>query len=294
MEYADIIFEGVCPRTEQRNIKGSFIYIAITGKEERTMTMNLYTSGLFSGMSSSSSSSLGLYSMLGEYNNIRSGAYYKVLKGYYSTKTDTDNSSASNSNKVNTWQNKENSVTAGKAYSKVKSETSELMDAASKLTATGDKSLFAEKEKTVTDDTTGEKTTVKEVDTKAIRSAVKEFVSSYNNTLQAATDSGNTSIQRNAGYMTNQTKIFSRALEEVGITINEDQTLSLDEEKLEGAKTDNLKTIFNGSASYAAFTSQKASMISNAATLAASSASLYNNAGSYQNYGAGTSLDWYL
>lgn len=258
------------------------------------MTMNLYTSGLFSGMSSSSSSSLGLYSMLGEYNNIRSGAYYKVLKGYYSTKTGTDNSSASNSNKVNTWQNKENSVTAGKAYSKVKSETSELMDAASKLTATGDKSLFAEKEKTVTDDTTGEKTTVKEVDTKAIRSAVKEFVSSYNDTLQAATDSGNTSIQRNAGYMTNQTKIFSRALEEVGITINEDQTLSLDEEKLEGAKTDNLKTLFNGSASYAAFTSQKASMISNAATLAASSASLYNNAGSYQNYGAGTSLDWYL
>ena len=59
--------------------------------------MNLWNSGfLFNGGASSSSN--GIYSLLSEYNNIRSGAYYKVVKAYYAkqsgtdTKTDTKNS----------------------------------------------------------------------------------------------------------------------------------------------------------------------------------------------------------
>ena len=266
--------------------------------------MNFNYSSMF-GMGSSSGGS-GLYSLLGEYNNIRTGAYYKALKGYFNSQTQKT-SSASGTSKTDsskkTYNERLEELRSGetnKAYTKVKSEAADLKKKAAALTETGDKSLFVEKEKVVKDEKTGEEFKVKELDTKAIHSAVKEFVSAYNDTIKSAYDSGNNGIIRNAGYMTNQSKIFSRALEEVGISLNKDNTLSVDEEKLTSAKTDNLKTLFNGKNSYASFVSQRADMIGSAATTASTTNhAIYGNNGSFNynfnyNNNMNSSLQWFL
>lgn len=263
------------------------------------MNINYNFSNLFSGMSNRTSGSSSLYSVLGEYNNIRSGTYYKLLKEYY--KTDRT-SSANKSNKTNNsvydrleQLNKNESSTASRLYTDVKGEASELKKAATALTATGDKSLFEEKEKKVKDEKTGEETTVKEVDRKAIDSAVLNYVSAYNDLLTSANNSKETGIIRNAGYMQNQTKIFKRGLQEVGITVNKDNTLSVDKDKLAAAKTENLKTLFNGSSSYAHFVTQRADMVSNAATTAATRADkLYNSSGQYYANDNFNIQSWYL
>lgn len=254
-----------------------------------------FNSGLFSGSSGGSSGLSGLYGLVGEYNNIRSGAYFKALKAYYA-KDDTKASSSNKKNNTNDKLSELDKNEATKAYSEVKSEAADLKKAATALTKTGTDSLFVEKEKKVKDDKTGEETTVKEIDRDAINSAVKNFVSAYNDTISAANKSGNTDILRNVEYMTKNSKIFSRALSEVGITVNKDNTLSIDDEKLSSAKMDNLKTLFNGSNSYASFVSKKADMVSSAATKAASSTnSLYNNSGNYsKNNYYSNSMDWYL
>lgn len=267
------------------------------------MSTNFFGFGNFGFGGSSSGSSL--YSLIGEYNNIRSGAYYKSLKQYYSMNGTSGTSESQktsskkfdyNNLKMEEWNKKEQSEETQKPYSEVKSKVNNLKTAASKLTTTGTDSLFVEKEMTVKDENTGEETTKIGIDEKAIRSAVKNFVSSYNDTLKAANATGNSNVTRNANYMTNLTNRYSRALEEVGISINSDNTLSVDEDKLNNAKTDNLKKLFNGTASYASFASQRASMVSDAATRAASSSGLYNKSGSYsyQNSNSANSLNWYL
>lgn len=272
------------------------------------MNMNVNYTSLFSGFGSNSNSSSssyglsGLYGLVGEYNNIRSGAYYKVAKEYFNSKT-KDTSSASSADKTSDSNEKadklaalkkENSSTTS-VYSKVKEEAADLKDAISKLTTTGEKSLFVEQEKTVKDEKTGEETTVKAIDREAVEESVKKFVSTYNDTVQASYNSNDTAVIRNAGYMTRTTNTFSRALSEVGITVNKDNTLSVDKDKLASANLSNLQTLFNGSSSYAAVISQKADMITTAATNAATSTNLYTNTGSYQysNYNV-SALDWYL
>lgn len=263
------------------------------------MNINFNFSNLFSGTSNRTSGSSSLYSVLGEYNNIRSGTYYKLLREYYKTsRTSSDNKTNQTNNSVYdrlNQINKSESSEASKLYTNVKSEASDLKKATAALTATGDKSLFEAKEKTVKDEETGEETTVKEVDRKAIETAVTDYVSAYNDLLTSANKSNEAGIIRNAGYMQNQTKIYERGLEEVGITINKDNTLSIDKDKLAAAKTDNLKTLFNGSSSYAHFVSQRADMITNAATTAATKADkLYNSSGKYYSSDNYNIQNWYL
>lgn len=253
-----------------------------------------FNSGLFSGSGNSSFSGMsGLYGLVGEYNNIRSGAYYKALKAYYADDTKKASSTKKSNKDDKTSETEENAST--KAYSNVKSEAAELTKAAAALTDTSKNSLFVEKEQKVKDEQ-GKETTVKAVDRGAIESAVKDFVTAYNDTLSAANKSGNQDILRNTSYMTNQSKIFSRALSEVGISVNKDNTLSVDDEKLKNANLDNLKTLFNGKSSYASFVSKRADMVSSAATKAASSTNnFYNKSGNYsKNNYYSNSMDWYL
>lgn len=281
LRYDDIEYGGV--RLNQ---------IGSKRKEEKGMSINFGSSNLF-GMGGGSSAISGLYGLVGEYNNIRSGAYYKAAKAYYAKNTDSSSKTTKNSSKTNENNSTNKTSTSSAAYTKVVEDAKKVQTAAAKLSKTGKNSLFEPKEKTVTDEKTGEKTKVTEIDREAIESAVKDFVSAYNDTLSSAETSKDTSVNRNVGYMKNQSKIFSRALEEVGISIEKDGSLTVDKDKLASAKTENLKTLFNGKNSYGSFVSQRASMVSSAATKAASDNSLYNSSGSYQNYAVG-SMDWFL
>lgn len=255
------------------------------------MNMNLNYSSLFSSMGNQSSNSSGLYSMLGEYNNIRTGSYHKVLKQYFKTDKTTDTaSSKKEAISALTTQSSDKKLTA------VKQEANGLSSAAKKLMDTSKDSLFTEKETTVENKETGEKVTSKALDTDAIYKAVKKFVSAYNDTVDAAETSKNSSVLNNVQYMMKQTDTFSRALKEVGITIDEDKQLVVDEDKFKSSNMNNVKALFNGNASYAYSVSQRADQIAKTATQEATAANMfYSNAGGYQAYGsASNAFDWYL
>ena len=248
--------------------------------------MNLWNSGfLFNGGASSSSN--GIYSLLSEYNNIRSGAYYKVVKAYYAkqsgtdTKTDTKNSTGTTSKKTEAEQ----------AYSGVQSSAKALISSADKLIATGKNSLFELKE-IETKDENGQEITKKGYDTDAIYNAVKGFVDNYNTLMSAASSSGSSTIQNQATSMANNTKAYEKLLSKVGITIGANHKLSIDQATFKAADMTTVKTLFNGNASFAYSASSKASLISFSANSEANKKSMYTNNGTYNNaYSSGSFMN---
>ena len=248
--------------------------------------MNLWNSGfLFNGGASSSSN--GIYSLLSEYNNIRSGAYYKVVKAYYAkqsgtdTKTDTKNSTGTTSKKTEAEQ----------AYSGVQSSAKALISSADKLIATGKNSLFELKD-IETKDENGLEITKKGYDTDAIYNAVKGFVDNYNTLMSAASSSGSSTIQNQATSMANNTKAYEKLLSKVGITIGANHKLSIDQATFKAADMTTVKTLFNGNASFAYSASSKASLISFSANSEANKKSMYTNNGTYNNaYSSGSFMN---
>ena len=248
--------------------------------------MNLWNSGfLFNGGASSSSN--GIYSLLSEYNNIRSGAYYKVVKAYYAkqsgtdTKTDTKNSTGTTSKKTEAEQ----------AYSGVQSSAKALISSADKLSANGKNSLFELKD-IETKDENGQEITKKGYDTDAIYNAVKGFVDNYNTLMSAASSSGSSTIQNQATSMANNTKAYEKLLSKVGITIGANHKLSIDQATFKAADMTTVKTLFNGNASFAYSASSKASLISFSANSEANKKSMYTNNGTYNNaYSSGSFMN---
>ena len=240
---------------------------------------------LFNGGASSSSN--GIYSLLSEYNNIRSGAYYKVVKAYYAkqsgtdTKTDTKNSTGTTSKKTEAEQ----------AYSGVQSSAKALISSADKLIATGKNSLFELKD-IETKDENGQEITKKGYDTDAIYNAVKGFVDNYNTLMSAASSSGSSTIQNQATSMANNTKAYEKLLSKVGITIGANHKLSIDQATFKAADMTTVKTLFNGNASFAYSASSKASLISFSANSEANKKSMYTNNGTYNNaYSSGSFMN---
>lgn len=239
------------------------------------------------------------YGSMGDYRSIRSGTYKKLLSSYYSkTKTETPKKNASSVNRNNPYQNWwDASVSASnRAAATVRKEADELTKSAGVLTEQGSQSLFVQKETTTTDPETGVKTTTRGYDTDAITKAVQSFVSEYNDAVKAGASSSSQNVVRNTSYMTRQTGIYARSLSEAGITIERDNTLSVNEEKLKSANVDTLKRIFNGSTSFAAQTANRSGSISQAAVRAASPASTYSRNGSYNNFYNNyySGFNWYM
>lgn len=211
-----------------------------------------------------------IFNNLGEYSSVRNGSYKKLLRSYYEK---NENSSSTVFNKTNL----NNSQVTSTEAKEVKENTDSLRKSALALSNTGTKSLFNKKEVTVTDEKTGEKMTTKQYDTDEIVSAVKSFVEDYNDTLDTTGNILNKNVSRNVSYMEKQTNIYKNSLSEVGITVDANNRLSIDEDKLKNADMITVKSLFNGPYSFASQTSQKANQIQQAAATAANNSYLYNN-----------------
>lgn len=217
-----------------------------------------------------------IFNNIGEYSSVSNGSYRKLLRSYYEM---NDNSSSSLSNKTNLNISQVTSTEA----KEVKVNTDSLSKSALALTNTGSKSLFNKKEVTVTDEKTGEKITTEQYDKDEIVSAVKSFVKDYNNTLDAAGNILNRNVSRNVSYLEKQTNIYKNSLSKVGITVDANNRLSIDEENLKSADMLTVKSLFNGPYSFAAQTSRKANQIQQAAATAANNSYLYNNTGRFDS-----------
>lgn len=242
------------------------------------MSIGFMNSGFLFNNSSSSSSILGNYSWLSEYNNIRSGTYYKVLKAYYAkmSSDDTDKSSSTKTNKKTAVSEE------AKTLDQIQGDAKTLSSAAEALTTKGTNSLFNMKDITVKNED-GTETTTRGYDTDAIYNAVKKFTESYNSLLDSASSSNSSSILRSTLNMTNMTKSYSKLLSSVGITIGSNNKLSVDETKFKASDMGTVKTLFNGNMSYAYNAASRASMLSASASTEANKNKLYTNNGTYNN-----------
>lgn len=241
---------------------------------------------LFSSLGSGTSNAAGS-NFLMQYASIKNGSYGKLLKAYYSE-------TASESVKPQTQTTtKKETVTSEekKALTEVESATDALKESADALLDNGRKSVFNMKEFT-TKDKDGVETTTKGYDTEAIYNAVNKFVKDYNAVIKAANNVENQNIVNKVTNMAENTIGSVKQLNQIGITINEDSTLSIDKETFQKADVAKVKNVFNSTGSYGYGVSAKASMVNYAAERAASKASTYTGNGTYNNtYNTGNLFD---
>lgn len=240
-------------------------------------------SSLFGSLGSSQNSTSSLTSLLSDYNNIRSGAYGKLLKTYYGGNDKLNSTESTSVTKKNTTTQDSNTQLAT-----TRDAAKELKESTAKLTATGKDSIFNKKDVKQKDGTTKE-----DYDTDAIYSAVSDFVKDYNTMIEAAGKSNLTSISNKGNGMASLTGVMSKSLAKVGITVGVDNKLSVDEKTFKAADMSRVKSLFNGSSSYAAQISSYASSVVNTSSskIAQLNGSLYNSSGVYgSNYAYSGSL----
>lgn len=230
-----------------------------------------YANTLFSSLNTSNSSSSGLSSLLGDYSSIKNGSYGKLLDKYYSLNSD---SSKSDSTSASTSTSNDST----KVLTSIKTSTDELKDSADALIKSGTDSVFNKITKT---DEGGN--TTREYDKDKIYASVKSFVEDYNDVIKTTADSNTSSIASNSKAMINTTIANRSLLSKIGISMEKDGTLSIDEDQFKSADMTTAKSLFNGAGSYGYQISAKASMLNYNAQTESSKANTYTNNGGYSN-----------
>lgn len=241
---------------------------------------------LFSSLGSGAANVAGS-NFLSDYATIKNGSYGKLMKAYYSKDGNDSVKSLVNNTKTETTSEE------AKALTKVQNTTDALKESADALLVKGSKSVFEKKDVTTTDEL-GVETTTKEYDTEAIYKAVDDFVKNYNNVINAVNDVDNKSIITRATSMVTNSIANLKMLNQIGITINADSTLSLDKDSFMKADMSKVQTLFQGNGSYGYQASAKASMMSFAAENAISKVGTYTESGTYNNYGVGNLFNSYF
>lgn len=245
-------------------------------------TKNSYSSSLFS-----STDLLGINYM--DYSSIKSGSYYKLLNAYYSLDNDEETKSGTVTEKKD--YTIATSTDSASKLADIESKAESLNETASTLLTVGTKSLFQQ-----TDITDEEGNTTKGYDTDKIYQAVKTFASQYNSLVDSAESSKVSRIASAASSIVSYTERNAKLLSSVGITIDEEtKDMKVDEETFKKADMSTVKSLFNGTGSYAYQVSVKASMIDYYAQNEASKANTYNGVGSYSyNYSSGSIWDSFI
>lgn len=218
---------------------------------------------------------------LGEYASVTRGSYSKLIKAYYQKYGKDDSASGISS------KDKKEDKTATAAKTTIKNNANELYKSTEALVKTGKKSLFEQVD--IKNEEDG--TTTKGYDKDKIYKAVNSFVESYNKMIKSATDSMDNSVLRQTLRMIRSADSNSKMLSAVGIKINADNTLTIDEEKFKAADMNKLKTLFNGEGSFAAQVQGVASNIYRQVNNSMGNSNSYTPTGNWGNYTTGNILD---
>lgn len=200
------------------------------------MSTNFWNSGGTLFGSGSGSGLSGLYSMLTDRSTIKNGSYKKLLKSYYNKEQSSSTSAGKSSSSSNVLEK----ILEEKKNPKV---SKDVQEANSNLTA-GLSSLKSsvsalQNDKTYTDTTNGQNATDK------VASALKNYVSEYNDVVKAAKGSTLTNKTSYVANMMSTTSANADKLAEVGIKVNEDGTLEFNEAKMKEAGTDKVQELFS-------------------------------------------------
>jgi len=244
-----------------------------------SLTVNSSASAVSTLLSSMNTSSQqqsgigGMTSLLSEYNAIRNGSYAKLAKQYYSNGTNGTSKSSKSDELYGQFSTDDKvSITQNKALI---SDVASFRSAVSAIKS--DDTLF--EKKTVKDDNGEEK---QEYDYDKIHSKLSSFVDKYNDVVNSGAESDNDTVLRNVLNMTNTSSNYKKQLENAGITINSDNTLSIDKDALKEGDMASIKTLFGSTSN---FMKQMDAYATNVASQAASdvySLGGYTSTGAYK------------
>lgn len=200
-------------------------------------------SSLLSGAGSGSSGGFDGSSLLTDYAAIKNGSYGKMMKSYYA--------------KLKTEEGEEDEKTSASKTKKVKdsssaSAASALYKSASKLGTLNYDDHSEENVQKITD-------------------AVSSFIKDYNSLMKSGAKSDNSTVQKQTDALYNSYYSNYKLFAKIGITMNSDRTLSLDEDSFKKGFTDDsgragtVKTLFGGIGSFADKAVDRASRIYRAA-----------------------------
>lgn len=205
----------------------------------KSISSNDYSSWFNASANNNSSYSLN------DYASIKNGSYRKLTNYYY----------GKSHSRAAIESQKQESAKKKIEYNSTLNSAAALSSSLSKLS--NDRDVL--RNKIITKDVEGVEK--EDYDRQKIASLVKGFTESYNSMVKNGGDSSNNTVIRNTYNMVNQTAVYESALNRVGITINSDNTLAVDEDTLNKADVTSLKTLFNGNYSYATLIQNKAENI---------------------------------
>lgn len=190
-------------------------------------------SSLFSSLGSSSGN------WLADYATIKNGSYAKLMKAYYSEAKSSSSGTTSTSKKSNSSnvldklleekRNPKVSKEAQKANAELTTGLSYLKNSVSAL----------QSDKTYTDTANGQSATDKVV------SAMKAYVANYNDVVTAAKGSTLTNKTAYVANVMHTSAANADKLAEIGITVNSNGTLELNEAKLKEAGVSKVQDMFS-------------------------------------------------
>ena len=223
------------------------------------------TGFLFSDLSSSQGSTFNSMSWLKDYGLVKSGAYSKLMKAYYSENEEEETSKAARSLVSDKAKVMSSNKTVSDSYNKVSESAKAVQDSVKKIQEAA------------------------EEDTDLLISSVKSFVTSFNSMIDAAADSSvkdDRSISGRISVLSSLSNGYTEKMTSVGILRKSGQKLEVDEDKLKAADPAEIKKLFADKSSYGYGVSMSAEMVQSNAQYAATRQSLYDgngiaNAGSY-------------
>lgn len=184
-----------------------------------------------------SSGGMGNLNFLSDYSSIKNGSYGKLMKAYYGT---VQSSSTSSGGRKGSTYNILEKLEAEKRNPKV---SKDVQEANSKLTSglsTLKNSISTlQSSSTYTDTENGSSASDKVV------SAVKSFVSNYNDVVTASKGSTLTSQTSYVANMMSATSANADKLAEIGIRVNAKGTLEINEAKLKAADISQIQEMFS-------------------------------------------------
>ena len=159
-------------------------------------------------------------------------------------------------------------------------ESKEIVTSAGNLLNRGKNSLFYDE---------------KSYDSDAAYKAVNEFVTNYNETVDAAEKAGNANIKTVSDSMVRMTGNMRGSLAKVGVTVGQDGKLSINETDFKNADLKNVRTTFGSNSSYAKMIMSSASRIESASEQQSMiNTGIYGRQGLYNNLFAGSSFSgWF-
>lgn len=121
--------------------------------------------------------------------------------------------------------------------------------------------------------------------------ALKRFTIAYNNLIESSADTENASILRREVFLTGRTSTFTSLLENIGIQIEKNNTLSVNEDVFMGAKISEIEELFIGRQGFAGRVGKQAKVIAEIAENKMNSLNkTYNRLGKFYRYDYATRI----